>query len=182
MSAKRNFWTQVWSAMNGALIFGGLSPSGGDVRSSVELKALDGRHFFDMTEDGERKGWTTINSPGAFQVGAGEDLEKKQNAIFMEAQNGDIIIKARNGKLKLEGLDVEISATGAGREGHAKIHTNNDLTLTGRNITINPKNSLKLVTSGILVLDGKLGIQILSSMVNGASSATNARKKPGQIK
>jgi hypothetical protein len=39
-----------------------------------------------------------------------------------------------------------------------------------------------MITSGILVLDGKLGIQILSSMVNGASSATNSRKKPGQIK
>jgi hypothetical protein len=182
MSAKRNFWTQVWSAMNGALIFGGLSPSGGDVRSSVELKALDGRHFFDMTEDGERKGWTTINSPGAFQVGAGEDLGKEQNAIFMEADNGDVIIKARNGRVKIEGLNVEISATGVGREGHAKIHTNEDLTITGKNITINPKNSLKLITSGIMTLDGKLGIQILSSMVNGASSATNSRKKPGQIK
>ena len=44
MAEKRNFWTQVWSAMNGALIFGGLSPKG-DVTSSVELKGLDGRHF-----------------------------------------------------------------------------------------------------------------------------------------
>jgi len=181
MAEKRNFWTQVWSAMNGALSFGGLSPKG-DVTSSVELKGLDGRHFFDMTEDGVRKGWTTISSPGAFQVNAGEDLDKKQHGIFMESQNGDIIIKARNGKVKIEGLDIQISATGAGKEGFAVIKANEDLTLKGKNVTLNAQNSIKLVTSGILTLDGKLGIQILSSMVNGASCATNSRKKPGQIK
>ena len=81
MAEKRNFWTQVLSAMNGALSFGGLSPKG-DVTSSVELKGLDGRHF-DMTEDGERKGGTLISCPGAFQVNASEDLEKTQHGIFI---------------------------------------------------------------------------------------------------
>ena len=181
MAEKRNFWTQVISAMNGAMIFGGLSPKG-DVTSSCEIKALDGRHFFDMTEDGVRKAWTTCNTPGAFQVNCGEDLSKDQHAVFINAENGDVIIRARNGKLKLEGLDVQISATGTGREGFAHIDANQDIKVTARNITINPKNSLKMITSGILVLDGKLGIQILSSMVNGASCATNNRKKPGQIK
>ena len=178
---KRNFWTQAWSAMNGALIFGGLSPGKGDVTSSVELKGLDGRHFIDMTEDGVRKGWTTINFPGAFQVSAGEDLSKTQHGVLLNTENGDVVIRARNGKVKIEGLDVQISATGVGREGHAHIHTNEDLKITGKNITINPKNSLKLVTSGIMTLDAKLGIQILASFINGASSATNSRKNPGQI-
>ena len=77
---------------------------------------------------------------------------------------------------------MQIAATGSGKEGFAEIQANQDINVTARNITINPKNSLKMITSGILVLDGKLGIQILSSMVNGASSATNSRKKPGQIK
>ena len=34
MSEKKNFWNQVWSAMNGAITFGKLSPKG-DVTSSV---------------------------------------------------------------------------------------------------------------------------------------------------
>jgi len=182
MAEKRNFWTQVLSAMNGALIFGGLSPSGGDVRSSVELKGLDGRHFIDMTEDGVRKGWTTINSPGAFQVSAGEDLEKKQHGVFINSENGDVVIRARNGKVKIEGLDVQIAATGVGEEGFAEITANEDLTLKAKNLTVNARNSIKLVTSGILTLDGKLGLQILGSMVYGSSSSSNSRKKPGQIK
>jgi len=181
MAEKRNFWTQVWSAMNGALSFGGLSPKG-DVTSSVELKALDGRHFFDMTEDGTRKAWTTCNTPGAFQVNCGEDLGKDQHAVFINSENGDVIIRARNGKLKLEGLDVQISATGTGREGFAEITAQQDLKIVAKNVTLNGKNSIKLVTSGILTLDGKLGLQILGSMCYGSSSSTNSRKKPGQIK
>ena len=45
MTQKRNFWTQVWSSMNGAITFGGLSPFK-DVTSSVEIKGMDCRHFF----------------------------------------------------------------------------------------------------------------------------------------
>ena len=34
---KKNFWVQAWSAMNGMIQFGALSPRD-DVTSSVELK------------------------------------------------------------------------------------------------------------------------------------------------
>ena len=57
MSEKKNFWNQVWSAMNGAITFGKLSPKG-DVTSSVHIQALDGRHFMSFDEDGERTGYT----------------------------------------------------------------------------------------------------------------------------
>ena len=93
MAEKRNFWTQVIGAMNGAISFGGISKDK-SVTSSVELKGLDGRHFFDMTEDGVREGWTTMNSPGATQINSGEDLSKGQNAVFINAENG--ITKAKN--------------------------------------------------------------------------------------
>ncbi len=90
MAEKRNWWTQTISAMNGTLSFGKLSPKG-DVTSSVDLQGLDGRHFVDLTEDGVRKGWTTMNAPGAVQINAGEDLKKEQDAVFMNAENGDVI-------------------------------------------------------------------------------------------
>ena len=181
MAEKRNWWTQTISAMNGALSFGKLSPKG-DVTSSVDLQGLDGRHFVDLTEDGVRKGWTTMNAPGAVQINAGEDLKKEQDAVFMNAENGDVIIRARNGKVRIEGLDVEISATGTSGEGFVIVGANEDVKVDGKNITLNGKNCLKLMSTGVLVLDGKLGMQILSTMCYGASSSSDNRKKPGQIK
>jgi hypothetical protein len=181
MSEKKNFWTQVWSAMNGALSFGSLSPKK-DVRSCVKLRGLDGRHFLTMDEDGVREGWTTLNSPGATQFNTGEDLKKGQNAFFVNAENGDVIIRARNGKVRIEGLDVEISATGNNPEGTFWVKANDAVKIDAKNITLDAKQGLKLLTTGLLTLDGKLGMQILSPIVKGASCATDPAKKPGKIR
>ena len=60
MTTKKNFWTQVISTMNGMITFGGLSQQE-DVTSSIELKALDGRHFISLDEDGPRTGLSLIH-------------------------------------------------------------------------------------------------------------------------
>ena len=181
MSEKKNFWTQVWSAMNGALSFGSISPKK-DVRSSAKLRGLDGRHFFTMDEDGVREGWTTLNSPGATQFSTGEDLKKGQDAFFINAENGDIIIKARDGKVRIEGTDVEITATGNSPEGVFWVKANDAAKIDSKNITLNASQGLKLLSTGILTLDGKLCMQILAPIINGATCATNPAKKPGQIR
>ena len=73
MASKKNFWTQVISTMNGLISFGALSPDE-TVTSSVEIKAMDGRHFISLDEDGQRTGWTIANSPGATIIHVGDCL------------------------------------------------------------------------------------------------------------
>ena len=34
-----------------------------------------------------------MNAPGATQINSGEDLSKGQNAVFINAENGDIILR-----------------------------------------------------------------------------------------
>ena len=192
---KCNFWAQEIGTQNGVMKFGALSPSG-DVTASVQIVGLDGRHFISMDEDGKRKGWTTMNSPGAFQINAGEDLlvvgegggegranKVEQNCIFMNAENGDITIRARNGKLSLEGLDIEMVATGNSPEGVCWVKANETLKLDSKNLTIDGKQSVKLVSTGLLVLSGLLGMQILSPLVNGVTAASAAKviPKPGLV-
>jgi len=181
MAEKKNFWGQVMQTINGALSFGRLSEKG-DVTSSIDLTAKDGRHFIDLTENGTRKGWTTINAPGAVQISAGEDLKKEQDGIFFNSENGDIIIRARNGKLRIEALDIELVATGSGDEGFLEVRANNSIKFDSNNFTVNAKEALKMLTRGLMTLDGKFGMQILSPIVNGRSCATDNDKKPGQIR
>ena len=103
MSEKTNYWSQKISAQDASIIFGGISPEK-DVRSSFMVKALDGRHFLTMDQDGQRKGWSTLVSPGCLQMKCGLDFKEGQNAYFLEAENGDIVIKAANGKIRLISL------------------------------------------------------------------------------
>ncbi len=191
---KSNYWTQEIGTQNGVLKFGAMSPTG-DVTASVQIVGTDGRHFMTMDEDGKRRGWTTMNAPGAFQINAGEDLlvinpdsegrknKVNQNAIFINAENGDVVIKARNGKLRLEGLDIEMVATGNAPEGCLWARANETLKLDAKNVTVDGKQSVKIVSTGLLVLTGLIGTQILSPLVNGVTAAS-ARKlipKPGKL-
>lgn len=194
MAEKCNYWAQEIGTQNGVIKFGAMSPDG-DVTASVQIVGVDGRHFITMEEDGARRYWTTMNAPGAFQINAGEDLavnnpdaegrknKVNQNAIFINAENGDVTIRARNGKLRLEGLDIEMVATGNAPEGVLWARANETLKLDSKNITVDGKQSVKIVSTGLLVLSGLIGTQILSPLVNGVTAAS-ARKlipKPGKL-
>ena len=190
---KKNFWAQEIGTQNGVLKFGALSPTG-DVTSSISLTALDARHFIAMDEDGKRKNWTTMNAPGAFQINAGEDLlqvsenpsggrenKVEQNCIFMNAENGDFVIKARNGKIRMEGLDIEMVATGNDPEGNFWIKSNETIKLDSKNITIDGTLSVNLVSTGVVHVRSSL-MQITSGLVNGVTAATLKNVIPKSLK
>ena len=174
---KRNFWSQIFSAMNGAITFGKISPKG-DVTSSVHIQALDGRHFMSFDEDGPRTGYTLLNSPGSTFIHSGEDLTKEQEGIMILSKNGDIHIKANNGKIKLEALDIELIANGNAPHGVLWANANETLKLDSKNVTIDGKQSLKIMTTGLMSLRGNLGMQMLSPLIEGVSAAVSKLKLP----
>ena len=177
MSEKKNFWNQVISAMNGAITFGKLSPKG-DVTSSVHIQALDGRHFMSFDEDGPRTGFTILNSPGSTFIHSGEDLTQEQIGVMILSKNGDINIKATKGKIKLEALDIELVANGNAPQGVIWANANETLKLDSKNVTIDGKQSLKIMTSGLLSMRGGLGAQLLTPLLEGISRALTKDKLP----
>jgi len=177
MSEKKNFWNQVISAMNGAITFGKLSPTG-DVTSSVHIQALDGRHFMSFDEDGERTGYTLLNSPGSTFIESGEDLTQEQIGVMIVSKNGDIHLKATKGKIKLEALDIELIANGNAPHGVLWANATETLKLDSKNVTIDGKQSCKVMTSGLMTIRGGLGTQMLSPLIEGVSAAMSKLKLP----
>ena len=182
MTEKTNYWTQEQATQNASVKFGGLSPVD-DVTSSWQVTANDGRHFITMDEDGQRKGWTTMNAPGAFQINSGEDLlviseggggrenKVEQTGMFFNCENGDIIIRARNGKIRFEALDIEMVAKGNDPEGVCWIKANEAIKLDAQNITIDGVKSVNLVSTGMVSVRSTL-TNIFSGMVYGCTVAT----------
>ena len=167
MSEKKNYWTQAIGTQDALIQFGGVS-SVKDVTSSFKVRALDGRHFFTMDQDGQRKGWTTLVSPGATQIITGEDLVKGQNAIFVEAENGDIIIKATDGNIRFEGDKIDFVAREEFNvESHGKIDIN------GNNVNIEARARMRITARQFLLVDAPCGMQILSKIIQGVSAATD---------
>ena len=167
MSEKKNYWTQAIGTQDALIQFGGGS-SEKDVTSSFKVRALDGRHFFTMDQDGQRKGWTTLVSPGATQIITGEDLVKGQNAIFVEAENGDIIIKATDGNIRLEGDKIELVA----RE-EINMEAHNKIDINSNNVNIDARARMRIRANQFLSIDAPCGMEILSKIIQGVSAATD---------
>ena len=166
MSEKTNYWTKKISAQDACIIFGGISPEK-DVRSSFMVKSLDGRHFFTMDQDGRRKGWSTLVSPGTTQIKSGLDLKAGQNAIFVEAENGDIIVKATDGNIRFEGDKIEFVAR---QEFNVEAH--NKIDINSQNINIDARARMRVRANQFLSVDAPCGIEILSGIIKGVSCAT----------
>ena len=167
MSEKKNYWTQASGTQDALIQFGGVS-SEKDVTSSFKVRALDGRHFFTMDQDGQRKGWTTLVSPGATQVITGEDLEKGQNAIFVEAENGDIIIKATDGNIRFEGDKIDFVARDS-----FSVEAHNKIDINSNNVNIDARARMRIRANQFLSIDAPCGMQILSKIIQGVSAATD---------
>ena len=167
MSEKKNYWSQKISAQDACIIFGGISPEK-DVRSSFMVKALDGKHFFTMDQDGQRKGWTTLVSPGVTQIKSGLNLKDGQNAIFVEAENGDIIIKATDGNIRFEGDKIDLVAR---KEINMEAH--NKIDINSNNVNIEARARMRIRANQFLSIDAPCGMEILSKIIRGVSAATD---------
>ena len=183
MAEKTNYWTQEQGTQNTKVSFGGLSPVD-DVTSSWQVVGRDGRHFITLDEDGQRKGWTTMNAPGAFQINSGQDLlvisdsggegrknKVEQTGMFFNCENGDVILRARNGKVRIEALDIEMVAKGNDPEGNVLVKANEAIKLDAQNITIDGVKSVNLVSTGMVSVRSTL-TNIFSGMVYGCTVAT----------
>ena len=136
-SAKNNYTGIRYGNDHGSCSFGHIHKPG-DVTAGVLLQAKDGRHTFFMDNDGQRKGWTSTVSPGNYQVSCGEDNEEAQDSMFFHASNGNIVVLATNGKLRLQATDIELVAVGeGGSKGNIKM-------VATENISLDCKNFLQI--------------------------------------
>ena len=155
----------------------------GDVTAGVILDTPDGRHQFYLDIDGGRKGWTTSTSPGNFQVKCGMDNEEAVNSMMLEALNGDISIIAHNGKIRLQGTDIELVAIGGADKGKGNITCTASETFTVHEtpkILLQSSSLTKITSGGIMWIASNSCMKIYSSIIRGVTDAvTNKDSKVG---
>lgn len=148
-TAKQNYTAITYGNDHGSIGFGVIHKQG-DVTSSIILQTPDAEHAFFLDKDGQRKGWTTSLSPGNFQVECGSANEEAQDSLMLNAKNGNIIIKANNGKIRLEGTDIELFAVGeGGSKGNIRMTATESISTDSKKFLVNATVSYKIATSGI---------------------------------
>ena len=170
-SAKQNYTAIKYGNNQGTIAFGQIHKQG-DVTSAVMLETPDGEHQLSLDLDGQRTGWTCSTSPGNFQVECGSANEEAQDSAVINAKNGNIILLATNGKIRMQATDIELIAVGeGGAKGNIKMNATETITTESKKFLVTAKSFYRIASpqTGEIVANGVL--KLYSSIIRGVSDA-----------
>jgi len=168
---KSNYTAIKYGNNHGSIAFGKIHKNA-DVTSDIMLQASDGEHFMSMDKDGQRNGWTTIMSPGNFQVECGSNKTEESDTCMINAKNGNIDIIATNGKIRLQATDIELVALGGTVDkGNIKMVATENISGEAKKILLSSKNNTKIMSTGITEVIANSTLKIYGSVIRGVSDA-----------
>ena len=170
-SAKQNYTAIKYGNNQGSIAFGQIHKQG-DVTSSVMLETPDGEHQLSLDLDGERTGWTVSTSPGNFQVECGSANKEAEDSCVINAKNGNILITATNGKIRMQGTDIELVAVGeGGAKGNIKMNATESIVTESKKLLMTAKSFYRIASpqTGEVVANGVL--KLYSSIIRGVTDA-----------
>ena len=148
-TAKQNYTAITYGNDKGNIGFGVIHQPA-DVTASVILQTPDSEHAFFLDGDGPRKGWTSSIGPGNFQVECGSANKEAQDSMMLNAKNGNIIIKANRGKIRIEAVDIELIAVGdGGDKGNIRFFATENISGEAKKIVMTGTSSFRIATSGV---------------------------------
>ena len=189
MAKKESFHPYFTGTEHGRLSFGTIRKNNEISACMLQSGPDGGRHYITMDSTGNKekgmRGSTKSFSPGTLTVKTGKDIvnyekdSKEPNnitGIWCEAENGDIIIKAPHGKIRLEAEDVIINANGFdGKSGNIVLDSNDKITLKSQVIDINASVSTKIFSDKTVEVIGKGLMNIYGGLVDFADRTTKGK-------
>ena len=189
MSKKENFHPYYIGTEHGQLSFGHVRDSNEIAACMLQSGPDGGRHYIVMEETGSAeegtKGSTKSICPGTFTVKSGKDIvnypegkDEPRNipAIWYEAENGDIIIKAPRGRIKLEAESIELTAKGFdGRTGNILMDADDKIALNAQIIDVKSRVSTKIFSESTVDMIGKGIMNVYGGLVDFADRTTKGK-------
>ena len=176
MSQNKNYHTIRYGTAEGEIKFGHVHTD--NVNSAVMLRS---GHTFQhyMTMDGPggedfRTHSTTFRGPGSFQVKHGDGVPDEQPGIYLDAVNGDIVIRAANGRIRMEALDVDIRATGAGDRGNIVLDANDKVIMNAQTISCNAKVAARFFSEKTVEIIGNNVLNMYGGFMDMADGSSTA--------
>lgn len=176
---KETFESLQYGNRFGNIFFGSLNLSGNggldaDVITGVTLQAFNSLHYFHMENDGIRKGWTMIRNPGVFEIKCADTVKKGDIGGYFSVENGDLVLRAPNGRIRLQAVDIDLRADGTNeRTGYINIESNNVVSVKTGSFKVTAQNGIKLFSPQTVSLVSDTTIKFASNFVSGLASAAN---------
>ena len=106
-----------------------------------------------------------------------DEVPRNIPAIWYEAENGDIIIKAPRGRIKLEAESIELTAKGFdGRTGNILMDADDKIALKAQIVDVNSRVSTKIFSESTVDMIGKGIMNIYGGLTDFADRTTKGSK------
>ena len=182
MAEPINYQQYRLGTKDGEIKFGHLTAD--NQISSVLLRNTIGyKHYIEMCRTGEphRKNGTIIRSTGSTQIKAGDAVGKGIPGVYIEAASGDLVLRAPSGKVRIEGIDIELTATGGTNEtGNVNISANEKFIVNaGQMVDINGVVSTKIASDKTVDIIGKSVLNMYGGIIDCADAAATSPLSKG---
>lgn len=180
---RKNDVTIRYGNANGELKFGHITNSN-ELDAFIVRSGSEPNHYIEMCSTGKPhlKHGTICRSTGSFQVKAGDNVKGSGNskinsnfAIYLEAVDGDIVLNAPNGRIKLAAQNIELIANGFdGKNGNVIASADEKIILNSKGtIDISAGVSAKLFSNDTVNVIGKAILNIYGGLIDAADGATS---------
>jgi hypothetical protein len=148
-----------------------------DCTSGVMLQAKDSRHYTTMDIDGPREGWTINRSPGPYQIVCADDVDPESVGFMLQCKNGDLVIGAPNGNVRIYGINVDIMAKNGtdNTTGVINIESNEAVNIETQKFDVKAKTGIRIFTPYTMELVANTVLKIKTNFFDGLSSASSTK-------
>lgn len=148
---------------------------GGEAACIIQ-SGSNANHYISLDSSGVKKhrnNGTMCMSPGSFQVQAGRSTSNEDPGIFFEAENGDIIIKSKSGKIVLDAVSIEILAKRGfdGSNGNVTIEANETIKMNSQKIDIKT-NITSIVSDNTIEITSKSVLNCYGTLIEFAEGGS----------
>lgn len=181
MAELTNYHTIRYGQGDGELKFGHIHQD--NVQSAVMVRSgSESLHYITLDATGEdsRKNGTICRSRGAFQVKAGDDVKDEKPGVYLDAVNGDIVLRAPNGRVRIEAINIDLNASGPdNKNGNITLTANEKIILDAQAIDVSSKVSTKIFSENTVEVIGNNICNIYGGFVDIADGATSVKGSKG---
>ena len=183
-TAEKNYTSQcIGQNEKGGIYLGGISKDGA-VTNAIKLEnKQDGEHQFCLEISNNRRSCTTSTSPGRLSMDCGrypwiDDREEKEalDSCLIHAHNGNIVIRAENGKIRMEATDIELVTKGEGEtRGHLKLNIEETIDVECKKLVTSSKVLTKLCSAGDFEEAASGVLSTFASLINNVTDAVQCK-------
>jgi len=183
MTKQQNYHTIRYGNKDGELKFGHMTENN-ELDAFIVRSGNDPNHYIEMCSTGgpNRKNGTVCRSTGTFQVKAGDRVKStstpENNAIVFEAVDGDILLSAPNGRVKIDAQNIDlVSLRGFdGKNGTITLSANEKIILDSKgSVDIKGGVSTKIFSNGTVNIIGNGILDVYAGLIDFADGATSLK-------